>query len=189
MKKLLARLRGEQDLNKLIKRGLVVGKDFKCMGEVIIDPSHCWHITIGNNVTLAPRVYILAHDASTKVFLDYTKVADVKIGNNVFLGAGTIVLPGVTIGNNVVVGAGSVVARDIPDNVVAVGCPGTHLSGHLILREFEYTISPLNVRQFTTSREGQLRRSSFSTTNINHVGLQVNHIRYSRRPTWNICRH
>lgn len=123
LKKLLARLRGEQDLNKLIKRGLTVGRDFKCMGEVIIDPSHCWHIKIGDNVTLAPRVHILAHDASTKVFLDYTKVADVQIGNNVFVGAGTIVLPGVTIGNNVVVGAGSVVAGDIPDNVVAVGCP------------------------------------------------------------------
>lgn len=123
MKKLLARLRGEQNLNKLIKRGLVVGKDFKCMGEVIIDPSHCWHIKIGDNVTLAPRVHILAHDASTKVFLNYTKVSDVSIGNNVFVGAGTIVLPGVTIGNNVVVGAGSVVASDIPDNVVAVGCP------------------------------------------------------------------
>lgn len=123
LKKILSRIRGEQSIEKLVKRGLVVGKDFKCMGEVIIDPSHCWHITIGNNVTLAPRVHILAHDTSTKLFLDYTRVSNVTIGDNVFVGAGTIVLPGVSIGNNVVIGAGSVVSHDIPDGCVAVGNP------------------------------------------------------------------
>ena len=123
LKKILNRFRGEQSLEKLIKRGLVVGKNFSRMGGVIIDPSQCWHITIGNNVTLAPRVHILAHDASTKLFLDHTRVSNVAIGNNVFIGAGTIVLPGVSIGNNVVIGAGSLVSRDIPDDCVAVGNP------------------------------------------------------------------
>ena len=123
IKKILDRIRGEQNLEKLIKRGLVVGKDFNGMGGVIIDPSHCWHIKIGNNVTLAPRVHILAHDASTKLFLDHTRVSNVTIGDNVFIGAGTIVLPDVSIGNNVVIGAGSLVSRDIPDGCVAVGNP------------------------------------------------------------------
>jgi len=127
MKKLLKgfidRLRGEQELKKLTDRGLIVGENFIRMGGVIIDPSHCWHIRIGNNVTLAPRVHIIAHDASTKLFLDYTRVQNVVIGDNVFVGAGTIVLPGVVIGNNVVIGAGSVVAKDIPDNSVALGNP------------------------------------------------------------------
>lgn len=44
-------------------------------------------------------------------------------GRNCWLGAGVIVLPGVTIGDNVVIGAGSVVTKDIPDNVIAVGNP------------------------------------------------------------------
>lgn len=123
LKRIIAWLRGEQDVNKLVKRGLVVGKDFVKMGGAIIDPSHCWHITIGDNVTLAPNVHVLAHDASTKVFLDHTRVANTKIGNNVFVGAGSIILPGVTIGNNVVVGAGSVVSKDIPDGSVAMGNP------------------------------------------------------------------
>lgn len=121
--KLKAKIHGEQDLNKLIRRGLTVGKDFTRMRGVIIDPSHCWHITIGDHVTLAPRVHILAHDASTKVFLNYTRVENTRIGNNVFVGAGAIVLPGVTIGNNVVIGAGSVVTKDIPNDSVAVGNP------------------------------------------------------------------
>ena len=47
----------------------------------------------------------------------------IRIGNNVWIGAGTIVLPGVTIGENTVIGAGSVVTKDIPANVVAVGNP------------------------------------------------------------------
>ncbi len=113
----------EQPLDKLIQRGLKVGKNFHRMTNVVIDAAHCWHIEIGNNVTLAPRVHILAHDASTKIFLNYTKVANVKIGNNVFIGAGTIVLPGVNIGDNVIIGAGSVVSKDIQPNSVAVGNP------------------------------------------------------------------
>ena len=47
----------------------------------------------------------------------------VRIGRNCWLGAGVIIVPGVTIGDNVVIGAGSVVTKDIPDNVVAVGNP------------------------------------------------------------------
>ena len=52
-----------------------------------------------------------------------TQTAPVKIGNNVWIGGGSILLPGVTVGDNVVIGAGSVVTRDIPDNVIACGNP------------------------------------------------------------------
>lgn len=124
IKKLLEYLRGEpQHIEKLYKRGLKVGKDFRRMSGVIIDSSHCNHITIGDNVTLAPRVHILAHDASTYLFFGKTRAANVVIGNNVFVGASSIILPGVKIGNRVVIGAGSVVTKNIPDNSVAVGNP------------------------------------------------------------------
>ena len=100
-----------------------VGKNVAIMGEVILDPGHCFLIEIGDNVTLAPRVHILAHDASTKRELGYTRIARVRIGSDVFIGAGSIILPGVTIGNHCVIGAGSVVVKDIPENSVAVGNP------------------------------------------------------------------
>lgn len=122
LKKILARLRGEQNINKLVRRGLVIGKNCR-LGSCTIDPSHCFHITIGDNVVFGPQVRILAHDASTGVFLGYTRVANVNIGSNVFIGAHSIVLPGVTIGDNVVIGAGSVVSKDIPSGSVAVGVP------------------------------------------------------------------
>lgn len=121
--RILDTLRGEQNLEKLNRRGLKVGARFKRMGGVIIDPSHCWLIEMGDDVTLAPRVHILAHDASTKTHLNYTKIGTVKIGNRVFIGAGTIVLPGVEIGDDVVIGAGSVISHSIPANSVVVGCP------------------------------------------------------------------
>lgn len=123
IKELLYRIRGEYTTEKLVKMGLKVGSNFKRLNGVILDPSHCWLISIGNNVTIAPRVHILAHDASTKFFLNYTKIGRVTIGDNVFIGAESIVLPNITIGSNVIIGAGSVVSKDIPSGTVYVGNP------------------------------------------------------------------
>ena len=123
IKELIYRLRGEYTTEKLIQMGMTVGKNFSRQTGVILDPSHCWLIEIGNNVTMAPRVHVLCHDASTKQFIGYTKLGSVTIGNNVFIGAETVVLPGVTIGNNVVIGANSTVTHDVPDNCIVVGSP------------------------------------------------------------------
>lgn len=123
IKELVYRLRGEYTTEKLIKMGMKVGQNFGRLNGVILDPSHCWLIEIGNDVTLAPRVHILCHDASTKVHMGYTKIGKVTIGNNVFIGAESVVLPNVTIGNNVIVGANSTVTKDIPANMVAAGNP------------------------------------------------------------------
>lgn len=128
IKKLVYRFRGEVTTEKLIQQGMKVGKNFERLNNVLIDDSHAWLISIGDNVTMAPRVHILAHDASTKKFLGYTKIGRVTIGNNVFIGAESVILPNVTIGNNVVIGANSTVTHDIPDNVVAAGTPAKVIS-------------------------------------------------------------
>lgn len=118
-----ARIRGTINLKQLKKDGLIIGENFNAMYGTIIDPGHCWLIEIGDNVTFAPRVHILAHDASMKKSLGYTKIARVQIGNNVFLGSGTIVLPGVRIDDNTIVGAGSVVPRSLIGGGIYVGNP------------------------------------------------------------------
>lgn len=123
LKEIVYRLRGEYTTEKLVSMGMKVGKNFGRLNGVILDPSHCWLIEIGNNVTLAPRVHILCHDASTKVHLGYTKIGKVKIGDNVFIGAESVVLPNVVIGNNVIIGANSTVTKSLPSNVVAAGNP------------------------------------------------------------------
>lgn len=129
IKEFVYRLRSEYTTEKLTKMGMKVGKNFKRLNGVILDPSHCWLIEIGDNVTMAPRVHILCHDASTKQFLGYTKIGRVTIGNNVFIGAESVVLPGVNIGNNVIIGANSTVTHDIPDHSVVVGSPARILCG------------------------------------------------------------
>ena len=123
LKEIVYRIRGEYTTEKLIKMGMKVGNNFKRLNGVILDPSHCWLIEIGNNVTMAPRVHILCHDASTKVHLNYTKIGKVKIGDNVFIGAESVIMPNVIIGDNVIIGANSTVTRDIPTNVVVTGTP------------------------------------------------------------------
>lgn len=122
-KEFLHRLRGEYTTEELIKRGMVIGENFQRQKDVILDSNHCWLIEIGDNVTMAPRVHILCHDASTKLYLNYTKIGRVTIGSNVFIGTGTVVLPNVSIGSNVIIGANSTVTHDVPDNVVIAGSP------------------------------------------------------------------
>lgn len=83
-------------------------------------------VKIGKNVQFAPNVAIYTaghpiHPDSRNSGYEYG--IDITIGDNVWLGGNTVVMPGVHIGNNVVVGGGSVVTKDIPDDVIAVGNP------------------------------------------------------------------
>ena len=89
----------------------------------LVDDTHIYvgdHTMIGPNVTLATAGHPIWPELREKA---YQFNCDIHIGRNCWLGAGVIVLPGITIGDHTVVGAGSVVTRDLPANVVAVGNP------------------------------------------------------------------
>ena len=84
------------------------------------------NIKIGYNTWIGPNVTISTTDHPIKAnerINGTLYISDVIIGNNVWIGAGTVILPGVTIGDNSVIGAGSIVTKDIPANVVAYGNP------------------------------------------------------------------
>ena len=140
IKKILDRIRGEQNLEKLIKRGLVVGKDFNCMGGVIIDPSHCWHIKIGNNVkiqngvsvyngvTVADDVFIGPNAAFTNDYYPRAcnpdwEVSETKVEKGASIGANATVVCRHTLGRYCMVGAGSVVTEDVAPYTLVVGNP------------------------------------------------------------------
>jgi maltose O-acetyltransferase len=106
-----------------LRRGLKLGKNVYVDDSVYIDHEFCWLVTIGDDSVLSVNVIILCHDASSARHTGHHKVGKVNIGCGTFIGAGTVILPGVSIGNNVIVGAGSVVTNNIPDNSVAVGNP------------------------------------------------------------------
>ena len=83
-------------------------------------------IYVGDYVLMGPdvKLYAATHPTDPQERLDGLEYGKpIRIGNNVWLGGGTIVVAGVTIGDNSVIGAGSVVVKDIPANVVAVGNP------------------------------------------------------------------
>jgi maltose O-acetyltransferase len=83
-------------------------------------------ITIGDDVQIGPYVQLLTptHSVEAEARRDKWEAArPITIGDNVWLGGGAIVLPGVTIGDNAMVGAGAVVTKDLPPSVVAVGYP------------------------------------------------------------------
>lgn len=89
----------------------------------LVDDTHIYvgdHTMFGPNVVLATAGHPILPELREQ---GYQYNAPIHIGRNCWLGAGVIVLPGITIGDNVVVGAGSVVTKDIPSNVVAVGNP------------------------------------------------------------------
>jgi len=86
----------------------------------------CAQVTIGNDVLFGPNVSLFTaghpiHSVPRNEGIEYA--FPITIGNNVWIGGGVIVNPGITIGDNVVIGSGSVVTKDIPPNVIAVGNP------------------------------------------------------------------
>ena len=122
MKKVMRKIRGgNPSIDELRLSGVKIGNNCHIYGS--IDNGHEFLVTIGDNVTLASGCKLLTHDGSTKKIIGYSRVGRIDIGNDVFIGGSSIVLPNVKIGNRVIVGAGSVVTKDIPDNSVAVGNP------------------------------------------------------------------
>ena len=105
---------------RFVKMGKNVYANF---GLTMVDDGE---IIIGDGCMFAPNVVLATagHPINPELRAQvYQFTKPIRIGNNVWIGAGAVVLPGVTIGDNTVIGAGSIVTRDIPANVVAVGNP------------------------------------------------------------------
>ena len=109
------------DYGRHIRLGKAAYLNFNC---VILD---CGEVTLGDGVKFGPNVQVFAAfhpvDPDARRTDPRELAAPVRIGNNVWVGGGSIILAGVTIGDDTVIGAGSVVTKDLPPRVVAVGSP------------------------------------------------------------------
>jgi acetyltransferase-like isoleucine patch superfamily enzyme len=89
--------------------------------------SEPWMITLGDNVYITSDCLFVTHDGGTLIFRkdipDLEITAPIVVGNDVYIGVRSIIMPGVRIGNRCIIGAGSIVTKDIPDNSVAAGIP------------------------------------------------------------------
>jgi acetyltransferase-like isoleucine patch superfamily enzyme len=110
----------------LRKQGMKIGEN--CHFNSMSFSTEPYLIELGNKVTIAAGCELVTHDGAVRVFRDNEMAnADIFgkiiIGNNVFVGLNSIILPNTTIGNNCIVGAGSVVRGKYPDDSVIIGNP------------------------------------------------------------------
>lgn len=117
--------------------GVRIGEGCRILSNVVT--SEPWLLSIGDRVTVSADVMLITHDGAGWLVRDGRgrrfRYAPVTIGNDVFVGARSVILPGVTIGNRVVIGAGSVVTKSVPDGVVVAGNPARVLSSYDAFQE------------------------------------------------------
>jgi acetyltransferase-like isoleucine patch superfamily enzyme len=115
----------------LRRQGVRIGEHCQLLNVADNYGSEPWLIEICNRVTLTNGVFLITHDASSRLFRNNlpgsspygNRFGKIRVLDNCFIGINSIVLPGVTIGPNSIVGAGSVVVKDVPPNTVVAGVP------------------------------------------------------------------
>lgn len=123
-------------LDKYKKMGMKFGENFRCFSDIIGPEPYL--IEIGNNVTISTNVSLITHDNSViKVINGKTDTfGKIRIGDNCFIGSGTIILPGVNIANNIIVAAGSVITKSFNEpNIIIGGNPAKKISEIDIYKE------------------------------------------------------
>lgn len=110
------------------KNGVKMGSNCQIFWGVSFG-SEPYLISLGNNVKITAKNQFITHDGGINVLRNLEllpnadKFGKIVVGDNVFIGIGCTIMPGVKIGDNVVIGTGSIVTKDIPSNTVAAGVP------------------------------------------------------------------
>jgi acetyltransferase-like isoleucine patch superfamily enzyme len=115
--------------------GVEIGVDCEIMTRPANFGSEPWLVEIGSRVTISTDVLLLTHDGSSRLYREKysdspwgNRFAPIRIFDNCFVGARTIILPGVTVGPDSIIGAGSVVTKTVPPDTVWAGAPARELS-------------------------------------------------------------
>lgn len=137
--------------------GALIGEECRILGMTRETfGSEPFLVDVGRHVTICAGVRFITHDGGVWIFRDAEPnldvIAPIRVGNNVFLGLGAIIMPGVTIGNNVVIGAGSVVVSDIADDCVAAGVPARAIRS---VAEYRERLDPyaFSIRDWSPERK------------------------------------
>jgi acetyltransferase-like isoleucine patch superfamily enzyme len=104
-------------------RGVKVGDDVLIGYDTIIETSYPWLVSIGKNSAIGMRVTIIGHFLGAESLVRKNGEVSIQIGENVWIGPGSLILPNVTIGNGSVVAAGSIVSNSVPPGTLVQGNP------------------------------------------------------------------
>lgn len=115
-------------------------------------------IIFGSNIELGPGISIISSNHKNDNLREHKKGKPITIGNNVWIGANSTILPEVSIGNNVIIGANSLVNKDIPSNSIAVGNPCTPIK-----QKEQYTEK---LSQIVFNKSVPKKYNSFLSTNV-----------------------
>lgn len=152
----LKKWRNRLGIRRAVKNGLQIGGNVRVMSGCSFG-SEPYLVKIGNNVTLSSGVAFITHDGGTWIFRDeaeyrgITRYGPIRIGDGCFIGARSIILPGVRIGERSLIGAGSVVVNDIPLDTVAAGVPA-----RVLMTRQEYIDKCVNEGQRVPPQEKQI---------------------------------
>ena len=105
-------------------------------GSVVLDKLNPQGIFIGDNTLVAGGSVILSHDHCKRVGNNQPYLTETMIGKNCFIAVNSLILPGIKIGDEVIVGAGTVVTKDVPSNSVVAGNPGKVIRKNISMNKF-----------------------------------------------------
>ena len=150
--KMLIIRNGWKKMAYLKKRNVFAAVGEHCYYQSTILPAEPFLVSFGDNVAVAAGVRIITHSIANVVFNYEDKTnahrcrfAEVKIGNNVFIGADAIINFGVTVGNNCIIAAGAVVTKDVPDGSVVGGVPAKIIGSYDDVKQKSLAFSePIN---------------------------------------------
>ena len=107
--------------------GIIIGKDVFIDNTAILDWQFGKHITLCDGAAITHRALLLCHDRSSKSRIGSTWIAPIYVGERAFIGADSILLPGVRIGKDAIVAAGAVVTKDVEQFEIVGGVPAKHI--------------------------------------------------------------
>ena len=144
--------------------GVKMGDNIRIMDNVSFG-SEPYLVELKNDITISNSVEFITHDGGTWAFRDLPEYSDVikygriKVGSHTFIGAHSIIMPGVTIGERCVIGAGSVVTKDIPDGVVACGVPAKIIKSTMEYAEqSKDSMKPYDKEQYLSNKREYLQK-------------------------------
>ena len=156
----------------LRQQGASIGEGTRVICQVSSFGSEPYLISVGKNCLFSSGIHLITHDGGVKVLSDlgYFQgermdiIARIVIGDNVYIGTGAYIMPGISIGNNCVIGASAVVTKDIPDNSVAVGIPAR------VIRTIDeyYQNAVVRQRVFPTARMSAEEKKEYLLSHLDH---------------------